>query len=1655
MLNIRKGIKKLISYAVVLVMTVMYVGTALVLVPGNAEEVASLTFDNTVRTYNIKRLDDQPEFANCGAYMAGTNSRFSWMVNAPCSDAPSDEHGNHVSWWRQAASFYGYYDLDIESWIITGVAVYGGIANRIGDSNCGHAHIAGDSTFEPGNGDAWIYSDQCRGLTVNTTEKIKRKGGGYLFSNSCINGTVTVSMPQSYYIVAVENTQLVLTQGSRTTLETASGSMNQRFYVVNEGSGLYSFRLETSEDSDYTPALSWRNDSGSWYLTCDNFKAGNDAFLWGLTDSDHGGIRIWDKSNGFNFMVRDGRLEKGNDISIGGGGNGTSFIFVKAKSAVTFYPDNGADKYSKVMYYGKGSNNLVSVPTYDGYIFNGWYTEVNGKGRQVFNEKGDAVEGSYWTAAGSAGIWTGTADMSLYAGWTAASTDVTLCFYKDGVKDASKTRTYSVKNGTTFSTSEHVGDSAFEHCHYVSVDRTSWTVPGEVNSANVYYESDVLKISYNGNGNTGGSTSETTAKYGARMTVANNGFTKTGCSFNGWNTKSDGTGTSYTAGSQFDAQPSYNGETITVYAQWKPDRYNVTLNKGTGISSVSGAGSYVYGSEVSIDATPGTGYSWDKWTGSAETTAKNYRFNIGAGDVSFTANATPNSYIVSFDANGGSCVNSQGQTVQSVTVTYDSGSYNDISGLVSASRNGYKFAGWKVGQSSVWDDKGLAVNGDYWSGNGNSAKWRYADNAIASAAWIDISPPTVSASPDSTTDYVTSLNVTVTAADNEALAGDSAYEYCLCTDSNSPAAGAAWTGYTSGSAFTVGSGLSGTYYLWVRHVKDAAGNTSVSSPNTDYHRFGPYYFDSTAPDLSEVGSSYGWYSEGTAITFNISDAHAGIAGAVLTDFNGVPLDNGDITDSRQFYFSSEGAAFYCLTVTDRLGNTARKLFNVKIDQKGEVIPDNAVWKGLSDITLFAHWSANSYKVHFEKNDNDSGSTRATGSMSDVTFTYDKSETLPANGFSRTGYAFDGWNRSADGTADNGVNYPDGGTVRNLTLIPGGTATLYAQWKPLGYMLAFDYSRPGNATGDITGADEASRKVTFDSSIGRLPEPRLTGWVFEGWYVDGTIVNGSYMGGTKLKGDDIWNYTSDKTAFAKWTPVKYEVRLHSSVPAEALGTLVKPSDSGLTASGWTWKENEYYSAVFTYDTESLLPAAPDTYSIVYTAGGQGTTEYVINGWYRNKLLSDYTCGGETRKWNFSAADGVVIELYPSWRDTSAPVIDVTPAHTVNPDADNDAVRSIDITITVTEHGSGLRTDNCYEYGFSASASALPSEWESYGSAAPPSGFTTSLPDLGASMDGCYYLWVRQVMDNSGSLSVSPSALATVNSCHVYGIYVFDNTAPQGTADYTENNLTLGLYNDSITDSPYAVMTIHDPHDDIAGIAGYVLRISDASDLANSVDHAFTPDDGSGTYICRFNLYDSLPNAEDIEQVRMCIVSKDKLGNEATIPITRYDFGTLQTGAAICAEDIGYRELSDIPDASSPLLSTSYKYIRDYFRVEAYIENISYKASGTTFMGGHKGQLKIYVFGYVDNVSADFGSIKKFILPAYDTNPDLSRTDIVPPEREKLYLHEFFVPLYCANSTYTDTTAFGYKGNSVQKRCVIYDVSDTLAYKIKTILKYNAR
>lgn len=282
------------------------------------------------------------------------------------------------------------------------------------------------------------------------------------------------------------------------------------------------------------------------------------------------------------------------------------------------------------------------------------------------------------------------------------------------------------------------------------------------------------------------------------------------------------------------------------------------------------------------------------------------------------------------------------------------------------------------------------------------------------------------------------------------------------------------------------------------------------------------------------------------------------------------------------------------------------------------------------------------------------------------------------------------------------------------------------------------------------------------------------------------------------------------------------------------------------------------------------------------------------------------------------------------------------------------------------------------------------------------------------------------------------MATVRDCHVYGIYAFDNTAPTGTVKYVENNQTLGLYDDTITDTPYAVMTIYNPYDAISGVESFTLHISDASDSSNSADIPFTLD--KDRYICRFNLYDSLAGSENVEQVRLQVIARDKLGNAATLPVTQYDFGTAQDGTPIKPDDIGYKDESSGEE--------KHEYIRDNFRVEAYIQAVT---GGTQFKAGQWGVLRIYTFGYVDAVEIDFDSLMKFYNPVYDKDPTLIRTAITP-KASYLYGHEFAIPLYCAESSFLDTKAIGYKKDSHQHRYVAYNVSSSILKDIRTILKY---
>ena len=157
-----------------------------------------------------------------------------------------------------------------------------------------------------------------------------------------------------------------------------------------------------------------------------------------------------------------------------------------------------------------------------------------------------------------------------------------------------------------------------------------------------------------------------------------------GYTFAGW-VKSDGFHGSlnnavYTFGTD-------NGVTDVLTASWTAKRYKVILQKGTGIQSVSGAGSYTMGQSVTINATLATGYHWKGWTGTYETDTKQYTFSMPMQDVSMTADAEINHSTLKVDPNGGTWNGSA--DVQSFTENY--GVAKSIPDPV---RPGYTFSGW-------------------------------------------------------------------------------------------------------------------------------------------------------------------------------------------------------------------------------------------------------------------------------------------------------------------------------------------------------------------------------------------------------------------------------------------------------------------------------------------------------------------------------------------------------------------------------------------------------------------------------------------------------------------------------------------------------------------------------------------------------------------------------------------------------------------------------------------------------------------------------------------------------------------------------------------------------------------------------------------------
>jgi hypothetical protein len=134
------------------------------------------------------------------------------------------------------------------------------------------------------------------------------------------------------------------------------------------------------------------------------------------------------------------------------------------------------------------------------------------------------------------------------------------------------------------------------------------------------------------------------------------GFSKEGYTLIGWNTQADGLGTAYALGEEY-TMPDYD---VTLYAVWEANTYVLSYDANGGSGTIADQN---VKTDETINLSDGSGFSKDGYTltgwnteadGSGTSYALGGSFTMPPNDETLYAVWEANTYVLSYDANGGS-----------------------------------------------------------------------------------------------------------------------------------------------------------------------------------------------------------------------------------------------------------------------------------------------------------------------------------------------------------------------------------------------------------------------------------------------------------------------------------------------------------------------------------------------------------------------------------------------------------------------------------------------------------------------------------------------------------------------------------------------------------------------------------------------------------------------------------------------------------------------------------------------------------------------------------------------------------------------------------------------------------------------------------------
>ena len=559
-------------------------------------------------------------------------------------------------------------------------------------------------------------------------------------------------------------------------------------------------------------------------------------------------------------------------------------------------------------------------------------------------------------------------------------------------------------------------------------DENSSATPEKTTYTVTFYSNDETNKSYT-----------QTFVSGESQLLNENCFTRTGYNFAGWNTSSDGYGTSY---ADKRAITIYSDKIL--YAQWtyignedepNPDNpvktYTVTFNSNDGTNK-SYTQTFVSGQSqtLNVNCFVRNGYTFAGWNTSSGGYGTSYTdkkaitiysdktlyaqwIYVGSQD---TPDNPVKTYTVTFYSNDG--------TNKSYTQTFVSGQSQNLN-VNSFVRNGYTFAGWNTNASgygtSYADKRAITIYSD----KTLYAQWTYIGNE-------DEPDPNPNPNPDNPV-----KTYTVTFYSNDGT--DKSYTQTLVSGQAQ---------YLNANCFTR------TGYTF------AGWNTEADGYGTSYNDTGLLWAE-------EIISDMALYAIWEINTYT-----------VIFDANG---GSGEMYNQTFTYGESEKLIPNTFYRTDYkfVGWATTPNGNAVCTDEMSVLNLSTQVNGT--VTLYAVWTENIYIVKFDANG-------GTGEMSDISLIYDVAEQLSANTFYRTGYTFVGWAVTPNGS----VFYTDEEDVLNITTKDKTTMTLYAVWK----------ENESGITITLPDSDDAQINLKRIVSGDKAVFSAKSGFDSYAWYIDG-------------------------------------------------------------------------------------------------------------------------------------------------------------------------------------------------------------------------------------------------------------------------------------------------------------------------------------------------------------------------------------------------------------------------------------------------------------------------------------------------------------------------------------------------------------------------